>query len=88
MVHELPDDQVVVKGKLKAFLQCETPADWDEAIVQFEERFDMGINKATIPLHEREDFIKATNKHIMVSCVAEEIFSFKKGYLHSEYWML
>lgn len=79
LVDEIPDCHVEVKEKLKALLECENPTIWDEAIMKFEERFDMGINKVKIPLEEKEDFIRATNKHIMVSSVAEEIFSFQEG---------
>lgn len=79
MVDEILDDQVEVKEKLKALLLCEDPNHWDEAIRNFEERFDMGITKARLPIEEKNGFIKATNRHIMVSSVAEEIFSFKEG---------
>lgn len=39
----------------------------------------MGITKAKINIEERNDVSKATSKHIMISSVGEEIFSFPKG---------
>ena len=39
----------------------------------------MGITKAKIPIEEKNDVIQAANRHIMVSSVAEEIFSFQEG---------
>ncbi len=77
-INELPVDEVTVKEKLNNLLSCETPAAWDEAINKFDERFDMGINKAKIPLEQREYLVRTANKHIMISCVAEEIFSFQE----------
>lgn len=78
LVNEIPDDQWQLKEKLKVLLNCEDAANWDDAILQFEERFDMGITKAKINMEERNDVIKATNKHITISSVAEEIFSFQE----------
>ena len=79
LIDELPADQVTVKEKLNSLLSCTTPADWNEALNVFDERFDMGINKATIPLEQKEHLVRMTNKHIMISCVAEEILSFQQG---------
>ena len=47
------DDQCKIKEKLKALLGCDNPNNWDEAILKFEERFDMGITKAKIPMEEK-----------------------------------
>ena len=79
MVGEIPDDQWDIKEKLKALLHCEDPNSWDEAILQFSERFDMGITKAKIPIEEKNDVIQAANRHTMVSSVAEEILSYQEG---------
>ena len=39
----------------------------------------MGINKAKVPIERKEYLIPTANKHIMISSVAEEIFSFQEG---------
>lgn len=54
MVDEIPDDQVEVKEKLKALWLCEDPNHWDEAILNFEERFDMGSTKARLPIEDHQ----------------------------------
>lgn len=79
MVNEIPDYQWEIKEKLKALLHCEDPNHWDEGILKFEEWFDMVITKAKFPIEEKNDVIMAANRHIMVSSVAEEIFSFQEG---------
>ena len=58
---------------------CEDHEKWSEAILDFDERFDMGINLATIAFEEKERVIKDAVKDIMVSSVAEELYSFKEG---------
>lgn len=79
LIGELPFDEVTVKAKLNNLLSCETPVASDEAINQFDEQFDMGINKAKIRIEQKEYLIRTANKHIMISSVAEEIFSFQEG---------
>ena len=79
LIEELPADHATIKNKLNSLLSCETPDDWSKALNEFEERFDMGINKARYTMQEKEFLIKMANKHIMVSCVAEEIQSFQDG---------
>ena len=79
LINELPVDEVTVKAKLNTLLSCETPVAWDEVINQFDEWFDMGINKAKVPIEQKEYLIRTANKHIMISSVAEEIFSFQEG---------
>ena len=68
-----------MKEKLNNLLSCETPAAWDKAINKLDEWFDMRINKAKIPIEQKEYLVHTANKHIMISCVAEEIFSFQEG---------
>ena len=79
LIEELPADHATIKDKLNSLLSSETPDDWSKALNEFEERFDMGINKARYTIQEKEFLIKMAHKHIMVSCVAEEIQSFQDG---------
>ena len=79
LIEELPADHATIKDKLNSLLSCETPDDWSKALNESEERFDMGINKARFTIQEKEFLIKMANKHIMVSCAAEEIQSFQDG---------
>lgn len=78
-IDELPVDEVIVKEKLNALLSCDTPEAWNDAISKFDERFDMGITKAKISIEDKEYLIRTANKHVMISSVAEEIFSFQEG---------
>ena len=71
-----------MKKKLEELNSCEDHEKWSEAILDFDERFDMGINSATIAFEEKERVIKDAVKHIMVSSVAEELYSFKEGSYH------
>lgn len=45
-------------------------------MLEFEERFDIGITKAEMHFEERNEVIKGTNKQIILSSVAEEISCF------------
>lgn len=45
----------------------------------FDERFEMGINNVSIPTVRKEEFAKSVVRHIMISSVAEEIYSFMDG---------
>lgn len=82
MVDEILDDQVEVKEKFKALLLCEDPNRWDEAILNFKERFDMGVTKGRLPIEEKNG-VKATNRHIMVSRCCRGDFQFQRrvGYI-------
>jgi len=85
MVDEILDDQVEVKEKFKTLLLCEDLNRWDEAILNFKERFDMGVTKARLPIGEKNGVIKATNRHIMVSRCCRGNFQFQRrvGYIWS-----
>ena len=66
------DDQCKIKQKLKALLDCDNPNNWDEAILKFEERFDMGDHKSKDPNGGKKMmWFKATNRHIMERSVAK-----------------
>lgn len=71
----------ITSGRLKRrpYYTVKIPNHWDEAILKFEEWFDMVITKAKFPIEEKNDVIMAANRHIMVNSVAEEIFSFQEG---------
>jgi hypothetical protein len=79
VMNEIPADQAEIVTKLQSLNACTTPDEWAKAVMSFEERFDMGINKATVPFEEKEELIKAAAKHIMISSALEEIYSFKEG---------
>ena len=79
LIQQLPLENHNIKEKLEALYSCDDPNKWNELILNFDERFDMGINTACVPFENKEMLIKATVKHIMVSSVAEEIYSFQDG---------
>ena len=58
---------------------CEDKDTWNEEIAHFQERFDMGINSASIPIEKKQELVMGVVKHTMISSVAEEIFSFTEG---------
>ena len=79
VIKEIPADQPEILMKLQSLDACTNPDEWTKALALFEERFDMGINKATVSFEEKEELIKAAAKHIMISSALEEIYSFQEG---------
>ena len=73
---QLPQENQELKKKLSSLVECESEQSWNEAIANFDERFEMGINRALLPISQKEGFIKHAVKHVMISSVAEEVFSF------------
>lgn len=79
LIEQLPLENHDIKKKLEDLNSCDDPKQWNEAMSNFDERFDMGINSATVPFEKKEVILKAAVKHIMLSSVAEEIYSFQEG---------
>ena len=79
VIKEIPGDQAEIVVKLRSLNSCTNPDEWTKALMIFEERFDMGINKATVSFEEKEELIRAAAKHIMISLALEEIHSFQEG---------
>ena len=79
VIQQLPQDNLEIKKKLEDLNSCNNPEQWNESMSNFDERFDMGINSASVPFEKKEETLKAAVKHIMVSSVAEEIYSFQEG---------
>lgn len=78
LLDQLPEENSALKNKLESLLACESEDAWYQAISDFDERFDMGIN-VSIPIQQKEELVKSVVKHIMISSVAEEVFSFAEG---------
>ena len=79
VIKEILGDQAEIVVKLRSLNSCTNPDEWTKALMIFEERFDMGINKATVSFEEKEELIRAAAKHIMISSALEEIHSFQEG---------
>ena len=79
LIKQLPAENHDIKKKLEDLINCQDPSQWSEAILNFDERFDMGINSDSIPYEKKDIVLKAAVKHIMLSSVAEEIYSFQEG---------
>lgn len=79
LLDQLPEENCALKNKLASLLACQSEESWNEAIAKFDERFDMGINNVAIPIGRKEELVKSVVKHIMISSVAEEVFSFAEG---------
>ena len=79
IIEELPGDQVDIIAKLKSLNACTTAEEWAKALMIFDEHFDMGINRATIPIQEKDEVIRCAAKQIMITAALEEIYSFLEG---------
>jgi hypothetical protein len=79
LLAQLPEENREIKDKLVSLLACESEASWNKEVSSFHERFDMGINNVSVPIERKEDLARSVVKHIMISSVAEEIFSFMDG---------
>ena len=79
IIEELPGDQVDIVAKLKSLNACTTAEEWAKALIIFDERFDMGINRARIPIQEKDEVIRCAVKQIMITAALEEIYSFLEG---------
>ena len=79
IIEELHGDQVDIVAKLKSLNACTTAEEWAKALMIFDEHFDMGINRATIPIQEKDEVIRCAVKQIMITAALEEIYSFLEG---------
>lgn len=79
LLAQLPEENREIKDKLSSLVACECKDTWKEGIVNFQERFDMGINNVSMPIEKKQELVMGVVKHIMISAVAEEIFSFVEG---------
>lgn len=79
LLSQLPEENREIKEKLQCLIDCKTEDDWNEVIANFPERFDMGINNAKVPMAKKQELFMGVVKHIMISSVAEEIYSFTQG---------
>ncbi len=67
------------KTKLVQIQSCNNEPELSDLTNSFLERFDMGYTKPVVILKDKDDLIRFCSKHIVISSVAEEIFSFRKG---------
>ena len=67
------------KTKLTQIQCCNSEAELLVLVNSFLERFDMGYTKPVLTLKDKDDLIRFCSEHIVISSVAEEIFSFYKG---------
>ena len=77
-LEEVPEEREFV-NQLKKISSCCDEASFIDAVQKFPERFDMGYTKATVTFQDKNDLLNACIKHIVLSSVAEEIYSFRKG---------
>ena len=75
---EVPDDCEFLTP-LTNISNCSDKASFISAVNSFPERFDMGYTKATVTFEDKNELLSACVKHVVLSCVAQEIYSFKKG---------
>ena len=77
---EVPEDCEFLT-QLTNISNCSDEASFISAVNSFPERFDMGYTKATVTFEDKNELLNACVKHVVLSCLAEEIYSFKKGHL-------
>ena len=75
---EVPDDCEFLT-QLTNISNCSDEASFISAVNSFPECFDMGYTKATVTFEDKNELLSACVKHVVLSCVAQEIYSFKKG---------
>ena len=75
---EIPKDCEVL-GQIKKITESFDEESFAHAVNSFPERFDMGYTKAVVKLQDKDGLVSACIKHVVISIVAEEIYSFKKG---------
>ena len=75
---QLPEENRKVREKLTSLLASESEESWNNEMSSFDERFEMGIN-VSISIERKEEFAKSVVRHIMISSVVEEIYSFMNG---------
>ena len=75
---EVPDECEFLT-QLTNISTCSDEASFISALSSFPERFDMGYTKAVVAFEDKNDLLNACVKHVVLSSVAEEIYSFKKG---------
>ena len=76
---QLPAENRQVKDKLTSLVASESEETWNNEMSSFDERFDMDINNVSIPIERKEEFAKSVVRHLMISSVAEETYSFMDG---------
>ena len=58
---------------------CSDEASFISAVNSFPECFDMGYTKVAVTFEDKNELLNACVKHVVLSSVAKEIYSFKKG---------
>ena len=75
---EIPKDCEFLGQIRKVSESCDEES-FAHAVNGFPERFDMDYTKAVVKLQDKDELVSACIKHVVISIVAEEIYSFKKG---------
>lgn len=75
---EVPEESEC-KSKLTEIQGCSNKQELSAKLNNFMEKFDMGYTRPVVTLSDKDDLIKFCAKHIVISSVVEEIFSFRKG---------
>ena len=77
-MEEVPEEYEFL-NQLKNISSCCEEASFTDAVQKFPKLFYMGYTKATVTFEDKNDLLNACIKHIVLSSVAEEIYSFRKG---------
>ena len=77
-MEEVPEECEFV-SQLKNIFSCFEEASFTDAVQKFPKRFDIGYSKATVTFEDKNDLLNACIKHIVLSIVPEEIYTFRKG---------
>ena len=76
-ISDMPD--FYLKNKLKGIIEIKEKDEFKNGIKNFDERFPVGYNKFSAGLGEKQEFIDAVCRHVIIGNSHEEIYQFKKG---------
>ena len=68
-----------LKNKLKGIIEIKEEGEFKNRIKNFDERFQVGYNKFSAGIGEKQEFIDAVCRHAIIGNSHEEIYQFKKG---------
>ena len=76
-ISDMPDFDL--KNKLEGIIEIKEEGEFKNWIKNFDERFQVGYNKFSAGIGEKQEFIDAVCRHTIIGNSHEEIYQFKKG---------
>ena len=76
-ISDMPDFDI--KNKLKGIIEIKEEAEFKNAIKNFDEHFQIGYNKFSAGIGEKQKFIDTVCPHTIIENSHEQIYQFRKG---------